>query len=176
MTKKSAARQARDEAEKNLKENQCWDQLNQIYEGAKRLLAQHTMIHTLGREKNLIACLRDPSDTANSIRILANDLGNMNNRLKAIHDKHASKTGSGESPDEVLVSIGIAQEYSDLMEAHTSVIQPIAMKILEDFDYSEKRLASLANVSEEVQSQKVIETDQSKLDISDAVIVTETKA
>ncbi len=142
MTKKSPARLQRDAAKKELADNKCWDELNHIYESARIMLYQHATIHALASNKPLLACLENTASTANSIRILTKDLNDLNNQLNSIHSKHADRSGGSQDPDEVWMSIMIGQEYSQLMETHTSVVQPTAFKILEDFQYAENKLAS----------------------------------
>lgn len=143
MTKKSAARMARDATKEQLKDNRCWDELNQIFDDARVMLYQHTVIGTLAGNSQLQSCLENPSSTANSIRILGNDLKSLNEQLTSIRSKHAGKTGGSQNPDEVWNSILIGQEYAQLMETHSSVVQPTALKILEDFQYAEKKLNNL---------------------------------
>ena len=146
MTKKSMARQQRDAANKQLENNSCWDELNRIYESARVMLFQHTGIHALASNQQLQACLENPASTANSIKILAKDLTDLNNQLTSIASKHQGMVGGSKDPDEVWRSITIGQEYAQLMETHTSVVQPTAFKILEDFQYAEKKLAAQNNV------------------------------
>lgn len=141
MTKKSLARQQRDAVEKQLQDNKCWDELNRIYESARVMLYQHTSIHALASNQQLQRCLENPSSTANSIKILSKDLMSLNEQLCAIYAKHQGKTGGSQDPDEVWQSIIIGQEYAQLMETHTTVVQPTAFKILEDFQFAEKKLA-----------------------------------
>lgn len=141
MTQKSLARRQRDAAAAQLQDNKCWDELNQIYESSRIMLYQHSTISALAKNQNLLACLPNPSSTANNIRILGNDLKSLNDQLTAIHAKHAGKTGGSTNPDEVWGTIVIGQEYAQLVETHTSVVQPTVFKILEDFQQAEIRLA-----------------------------------
>lgn len=145
MTKKSMARQQRDAAAKQLEDNRCWDELNKIYDSARVMLFQHTSIHALASNQQLQACLDNPSSTANSIKILAKDLQELNQQLCNIYTKHQGKVGGSQDPDEVWQSIVIGQEYAQLMETHTSVVQPTAFKILEDFQVAERKLVQQIN-------------------------------
>lgn len=141
MTQKSYARRQRDAAAAQLKDNKCWDELNQIYESSRIMLYQHSTIHSMAQNKQLLACLPDVTSTANNIRILTNDLKSLNQQLTAIRSKHDGKVGGSTNPDEVWESIVIGQEYAQLVETHTSVVQPTVFKILEDFQQAEIRLA-----------------------------------
>ncbi len=141
MTKKSAGRLARDAAKEQLQDNKCWDELNRIHESAHVMLYQHAGLHAVASDKRLQSCLENPSSTANSISILSRDLKMLNDQLSAIYAKHAGKTGGSQDPDEVWGSIMIGQEYAQLMETHTSVVQPTALKIVEDFQHAENVLA-----------------------------------
>lgn len=153
MTKKSYARQQRDAAKEKLSDNKCWDELNQIYESAKTMLYQHTIIHTLAQNKELLALLENPSSTSNSIRILSRDLLDLNNQLKQLAEQHQGKSGGSQNPDEVWQSIVIGQGYAELMNTHTAVVQPTAFKILEDFNYAEQKLRNMAAVARDLPSQ-----------------------
>ncbi len=157
MTKKSAARLQRDAAKSQLKDNHCWDELNQIYESARVMLYQHTGLHAVASNTDLQKFLENPTSTANSIRILSKDLKDLNERLSAIYQRHAGKTGGSQDPDEVWFSITIGQEYAQLMETHTSVVQPTALKIVEDFQYAENKYAAFlsANANQQVEAQQV---------------------
>ena len=159
MTKKSAGRLARDRAKQDLKDNACWDELNRIYESARVMLYQHTIISTLASNQQLLACLENPTSTANSIKILGGDLRALNEQLSTIYAKHQGKVGGSQNPDEVMGSIVIGQEYAQLMETHTSVVQPTALKILEDFQYAENKLASIAQQQRNLASQSAEVTD-----------------
>lgn len=141
MTQKSYARRQRDAAAAQLQDNKCWDELNQIYESSRVMLYQHSTIHAMAQNKQLLSCLVDATSTANNIRILTNDLKSMNDQLNAIRAKHAGKFGGSTNPDEVWSSIMIGQEYAQLVETHTAVVQPTVFKILEDFQQAEIRLA-----------------------------------
>lgn len=153
MTKKSAGRLQRDAEQAQLKDNRCWDELNRIYESARVMLYQHACIHQLASNQQLLACLENPSSTANSIKILASDLKSLNEQLLSIKSKHAGKVGGSQNPDEVWNSIVIGQEYAQLMETHTSVVQPTAFKILEDFQFAEKKLASIIQEQQNLASK-----------------------
>ena len=163
MTKKSTGRLQRDAAKAQLVNNMCWDELNRIWEGARVMLYQHTVISTLASNQPLLSCLENHTSTANSIRVLGNDLKSMNAQLSAIRAKHEGKVGGSQDPDEVWNSIMIGQEYAQLMETHTSVVQPTAMKILEDFQFAEKKLASIAAQQQNLASKSA--------DIVDAQVI-----
>ena len=142
MTKKSQARLARDRARKQAREhlkknNRCWDELNNIYQSAKTMLYQHIVISTLAANKELMARLKDPNSTINNIKILGNDIRELNVKLEEIHQLHANRYGGSDNPDEVMYSINISQKYAELMETHNSVVQPTALKILEDLNQAE---------------------------------------
>lgn len=143
MTKKSLARQQRDRMAEELKDNRCWDELNGIYDSARVMLGQHASIHTLASDKNLQACLENPTSTANSIKILARDLKTLSDDLNAIHQRHDGKVGGSQDPNEVMTAIGIGQDYAILTERHVAVVQPTAFKILEDFQQAETKLANI---------------------------------
>ena len=164
MTKKSANRLARDKIKKDLHDNQCWDDLNNMYTNMLQLISQHANISTLAQRKDIIACVENKETLIMNIRALSNDLRTMNEDLVKIKALHEGKTGGSQDPDEVFSSINIFEHYRLFMERHDAVIMPTALHIIEQFDQAERKLHNLIN-----------EADLKDPDvISDAVMVSET--
>jgi len=183
MTKKSASRLARDQAQANnqrhmanntsykgekeaLKNNTCWDDLNGIYTGVVQMLATHASISQLANNKELIGAIVNKTALIENIRSLANDLREMHNRLNGIYSLHKDKTGGSNDPDVVFSTITIAEQYNKLMEDHEGVIAPTAYYILEQFDQAEKILMAAQRVNTDLADPKVI---------SDVEVISEVK-
>lgn len=141
MTKKSASRILRDarkqDAERRLKDNTIWDDLNGTYNGCAQALGQHAGIAVMLSRKEVFPFLKDPVTLSENIRSLTGDLQAMNAELKEIHAQHAGKKGGSQNPDEVIHSIQIFEQYHLFLERHNAVIMPIAMHILEEFGQAE---------------------------------------
>lgn len=176
MTKKSMARQMRDEEQKaqeqKAKNNNCWSDVEGIYQSTKQLLGQHTMIRSLGQSKHLLPLLTNPAETATNIRILAKDLQSLNERIEANHQKHDGRTGNALTPDEMATTIEIFQEYQDIVEIHNGAVLPTAYKIVEDFQAAEAKFAEIAkNQATEVVVEDAAPVDLVQRDTSTATVV-----
>lgn len=162
MTKKSMARVQRDneqrEVDDKLKTNTCWDDLTGIYANVRELLIRHTAIASFKDRVEIHNFLRDRNSTIQHISILANDLLALNQQLSNVHQKHVNKKGGAKTLDEMMESYGIANEYLELSSKHDTVVMPVVMKILEDFDFAEKAYANSLN---EANSNVVVESNES---------------
>jgi hypothetical protein len=168
MTRKSTARLERDarkeSAEEQLKNNNCWDELNGIYTSMLGLLAKHASLSQLASDKELIAAIDDKSTLVTNLKILANDLRTLNSELKQIHDQHGDKTGGSTDPDVVFTTINIFEQYNLFMERHQAVVMPIVYHITEQFDQAERKLNALARAEADLKDPNVV---------SDAIIVSD---
>ncbi len=152
MTKKSAARLARDAQEKEgkksvtdrinenkikqkeMKENHCWDDLNQMYEQMITLLRQHSGISALASNKTLISNVVNKQTLVSNINSLAQDLCTMNAELTELKALHDGRVGSATDPDDLILCLQTFERYKLFMERHDAVIMPTAMYIIEQFD------------------------------------------
>lgn len=166
MTKKSASRQMRDKMKKDLKDNKCWDDLNNMYFSMLQLISQHANISLLAQRKDIIAMVDDKETLTINIKSLANDLRTMNDDLSKIKAMHEGKSGGSQDPDEVFNSITIYEHYRLFMERHDAVIMPTALYIIEQFDQAERKLID-ANKEKELKDPNVV---------SDAIIIDENNA
>lgn len=129
------------EVDDKLKTNTCWDDLTGIYTNVRELLIRHTAIASFKDRVEIHNFLRDRNSTIQHISILANDLLALNQQLSNVHQKHVNKKGGAKTLDEMMESYGIANEYLELSSKHDTVVMPVVMKILEDFDFAEKAYA-----------------------------------
>ena len=144
MTRMSANRFERKtrekEAQKALKSNTCWDDLNQISGAANELMQRHLVIAGMMRNKELCAFLTDAKSVASNGKLLAKDIGTLAHELAALQSLHAEKTGGTDDPDVVMHTIGIYEQYQLFLERHEAVVMPTIGAILEQFHIAEERL------------------------------------
>lgn len=141
MTKKSSARLARDAQKKHAKEtaklNNCWDDLNGIYQSCVGLMQSHSGISVCASNPEIIMAVEDKETLVSNINMLSNDLVKLNEELAELHKLHMDKSGGTEDPNEVMHSIGIFEQYNLFMERHDAVVMPTVTYILEQFDKAE---------------------------------------
>lgn len=146
MTKKSLARLARDAEKKRtqdqLKKNNCWDDLNNIYQECCNLLGAHTHLAGLAQNKEVIAKVGDKETLTRNLRMLAQDLGNLKSELLQIRATHEGKTGGSNDPDVVFSTIEVFERYNLFMERHEAVVMPTVYHILEQFKQAEDAVAA----------------------------------
>ena len=176
MTKKSVARQARDAVEQKnkrakaqLKDNNCWGDLNEIYIYNMKLLMAHTELAQVAQDKQLLECIPDKATIVDLIRGLARDTVALSGELRDIYSNHGDKTGGSQDPNEVMRSIQIAEHYNLWVERYNAVIMPTVYQITEQLGQAEKILnqkradAAAAdaidpNVITDVEVKEVVET------------------
>lgn len=153
MTKKSAGRLARDAKAKamletaaanakQLENNTCWDDLVVIYNDCVRLLHTHGLLSQKAHDAELLAEVSDKATLVTNIRLLAGDLKMMSEELRALHALHADKSGGSQDIDEVMTSIGLAEQYNLWMTKHDQVVMPTVYHIIEQFNQAEGRIAA----------------------------------
>lgn len=143
MTQKSFARKQRDAAKERAKEqledNKCWDDLNEIYNEAARLLHSHAAIAGYASDTDLHRYLPNPSLTVKNLKSLGSDLRQLSEELKGIKAEHANKTGGSDDADEVMGTFSIFEKYNLFTERHNAVVLPTAYQIVEEFAQAEQR-------------------------------------
>jgi hypothetical protein len=146
MTRKSAARQARDAAAErmgvHLKTNTCWDEVTAIYGDCVAMLMQNMGVVQVGRNEGLIVAVDDKATLAQNLRLLAQDLRIMNEELVKISERHQGKTGGGKTPDEMMESIQVYEMYAMWLQKYDTVVNPTVLHICEIYDLAEQRLGS----------------------------------
>lgn len=160
MTKKSAARIARDNEKKSTEEkakqfkksvqgNKSWNELEDIYQGAVQLLQSHTTLASFATRHDLLSQIDDKATFVNNMQQLTGDLNTMSEELKKIHDSHAGKQGGANTPNDFIQVVEIFEMYNLFMERHQAVVIPTALYITEQLEQAEKKLAALAAQAEQ---------------------------
>ena len=156
MTKKSAARIARDNKKKSAEEktkqfsksvqgNKSWDELEDIYQGAVQLLQSHTTLASFATRHDLLSQIDDKATFVNNMQQLTGDLNTMSEELKMIHEQHVGKQGGANNPNDFIRVVEIFEMYNLFMERHQAVVIPTALYITEQLDSAEKKLAEQNN-------------------------------
>ena len=150
MTKKSYARLTRDaakaRAEASLKDNRCWDDLNDIKDSCTQLLLSHGHIAQYSTNQVLIAAVKDKETLTQNIRLLGSDLNQMKIELGQIAATHEGRSGGSQDPDEIVGTYEVYERYNLFMERHQAVVMPTALHITEQFGEAEKRLKGALDI------------------------------
>lgn len=195
MTKKSHARLQRDaEAKKNGEGkismqqrvgknakinplNNCWDDLNTIYESCAQLIFQHVHLASYLRNQPLMCEVVNRDQLVANIQLLSNDLGKLRDELTEINNQHNTKSGGSQDPDEVMFTITIYEQYQLFMQRHDAVVMPTVYHIVEQLDQAEKKLLEKTKQLEEIKNTPVPEAAfLEKTDGSGAIINANIKA
>ena len=135
-----AVEQARaDEMERKKAEGwmPVWDDLRSLYiECAKGVMAP-AVLGALARRKDIIEHIRDQVGLQTRIEMFKRDIITLKNELTGIAAEHAGKTGGTSDPDELMLSIQIAEKYNLFKERMSAIIEPTVAHILEIFTEAE---------------------------------------
>lgn len=166
MTRKSTARLARDDkerrlaaAQEQLKENACWDDLEQIRQQCLGMIQKHTYIAGFLRDRELMAHVEDIPLLTERARLLQRDLVSLGEDLEKLYDLHRGKTGGAEDPDVLMHSIHIHEQYSLFMERHEGVVMPTVGAILDQINMAEHRQAVALQAAREALAEEGIDPD-----------------
>jgi len=110
-----------------------WDAVQDLYNTMLALSTAPGQVHELLRARDLVALLPDPKSLLNNSTILANDVVEYNNRLSAIYNKHAGRTGEATDPDDQMAAMQIFQEYVMWEESYRMVVIPMIQTITDTF-------------------------------------------
>lgn len=146
MTKKSFARLQRDAAAKEsklaqhkiLKENTCWDDLNEIYGQCVQMLQANAHLGAAAQDTEILAALEDKATFVRNARMMANDLREMSQDLTKLRELHLNKPPGSDDPDVVMYTINIAEQYNLWMAKYQSVIMPTALHLVEQISLAER--------------------------------------
>lgn len=147
MTKKSAARLARDQAQKDLATTSCWTDVNDISNKCEQLLASCAALHPSMRDPQLLDMVEDKALLAKNLRILSGDLGKLSTELQGLKKLHAGKTGTASDPQELITSINIFEQYMMFIERHDALVMPTANHIAEQLEVARRRMVDAANTA-----------------------------
>lgn len=179
MTKKSLNRQMRDKQKvdeaANFDNNQCWDDLNAIYNDSARMLHQHSSITGFLRNTELMKHVTDISLLSRLGKQLAADLSYTNEELAALHALHKDKTGSAEEMEILLQCLEIYQRYVVFIDKHKLVLEPTFLRMVELIQEAERlmNIANGINPDEPTASDAVIAEQQQDTSIITDVIFNE---
>lgn len=140
MTQKSAARKARDQANKDLKSTSCWDDVNTISARCTELLNSSAMLEPLMQDARLMSHVAEPATLAKNVRILATDLGTLHKELQGLKQLHVGKTGTAADPQELVHSIQVFEQYMMFVERHDALVMPTANHIAEQLETARQKM------------------------------------
>ena len=174
MTKKSQARLTRDtnmntdkksvserintnrKNKNEFEQNNCWNDLQNMYQQMVTLINQHTVIAELAKDKSLITYIVNKNALTINIQSMANDLLKLNGELKEIYSKHNNKHGSAKDPDEMIQCMTIFETYKLFMERHDGVVMPTVTYILDQFHEAERLRDAFERVDKDLTDPNVI--------------------
>lgn len=170
MTKKSAARLARDEAKKELeqfkREANPWDDLMDVYRANKAMLqevpAQILYLFSVEKIGNF---MENPKLTADLIRCMQADIAQMNQELEEIAAGHKHRSGKAVDDDDFIQSLTFIEAYNSFKVKFEGVILPNVQTITQHYDQA------VAKVQEIVQAEQNKESITDPNVVSDAVII-----
>lgn len=159
MTKKSAARLARDE---NIKEcNSCWDDLNNIYNScAVGINNAIVKLSELYKDVSVRPFLENRKEIATFLRGVGKDKKELAARLEAIHEKHKDKTGGMTKEDRAsfnTLSLELANEYNEWNAVMQTAFIPNIDYLIAQYGLAAEKL--MAHV-EELAKANLVESTQ----------------
>lgn len=143
MTKKSSARLAKDAQKKRieneLKDNRCFDDINELKEKCTGLLLAHGALAEQVKDIELLSYAKDRQSLNDNLSMLSRDLLTMSAELNQISVQHSGKSGGSSDPDELYRTIAIAEQYGLFMERHEANIMPTVTHLIEQINQAENR-------------------------------------
>lgn len=123
---------AREKAMKDaIQNNNCWEQVNTTSALAGQLLRQYCQVPAILNNRNLLAYIEDLHTFSNLIKVLAKDLGRLNEQYKEIKAAHKDKEGVVRAidADDMLYSDEIHEKYLQFIQLHEATISPVYNQI-----------------------------------------------
>ena len=131
MTQKSEARKARDAEAKaktdHYKNNNCWDELNGIYEKCGHALIGVARLLSSVNEIPEITSYFDPRDagtTISALNALRSDLNTFTTELAGIGNLHRHLKGGARDEDSFIQMTGIYDSYTNFQARYSQIIDP----------------------------------------------------
>ncbi len=148
MTKKSAARLARDEYRKN---NTAWSDIEQLYQANNALLTTvSSQVANFFAIEDMAAFI--PADhrnkTVSAIRTLSTDVRAFKEDLDKIHATHAGRSGPLKPEEDMLTVIELSEAYLTLETQINSVVTPIYHYLLSIMEQATNKAAAMVQNSE----------------------------
>ena len=147
MTKKSQSRLERDQLQKNLQQpNQCWDDLNGIYNNCQAALTTMTArIVAIYKTEGLVSFIENKAEVAQLLRGLRQDRNEFQAELTAIQQLHAGKTGGSEESYLDRESLEIFENYRNWHARFEAVFVPTV----------ERLVAEVADIGQRIAAAKI---------------------
>lgn len=116
-----------------LENNNCWDELQGVYNNCKALLFQYVTLLQHAGDPSLrpffTAALAQAA--ARLIRIVSADLSQLSGELNKIAAQHEGKTGGAKTMEEMAASLQFWEQYQLFIERHSGVVSPSVNELLE---------------------------------------------
>lgn len=125
MTRKSAARQKRDEFKKN---NKCWDDLKELYTSNYEALSTSGVgVVGMYRTPGIMQNVAEPNKVAIALKGLDQDIKAGQEKLNAIYELHKDRSGGYKDEDDLMYSFQIFNQYQQYVGIFTAnTLQTIA--------------------------------------------------
>lgn len=148
MTKKSSARQFRDqqaaEQSKNLKKEgrNGWDEVMNLSNGVLACMVVEVALKDPLKNKVLMSHLTNAEglDCAMKVRLLEQDLLAMLEKFKGIRARHEGKSGREVDYNEVMTGYEIVMDYERLQQEYDAFIIPTKSDIIQYINNAEHRM------------------------------------
>lgn len=117
-----------------------WDDLNGLYVQCAKAVMAPAILGQLAGRKDIIAYIQDHKGLQQRIEMFKRDILQLKAELTGIAAEHAGKEGSSDDPDDIMLSIHIAEKYNLFRERLAAVIDPTVAHIFEIFTEAEMRM------------------------------------
>lgn len=125
--------------------NTGWDDLNTIANECSVLaLSPHAVLPMI-KDPAKLALVKDMPRLEELSKILVERVTKYNDQLNAIKEKHAGKTGGNTSPDDLMVCLGIGEEYNNWIQLYQLNVLLVVNEISALFTPDESYLEETAN-------------------------------
>lgn len=110
-----------------------WDDLENTYRHCVGITATPATVLPYLKNKTLLALIPNPKELLGLAEILAKDAKDYNERLEAIHQTHAGRTGNMRDED-LLPLVELAEAYNAWLTSYDSVVVVNTRSILALFE------------------------------------------
>lgn len=107
-----------------------WDDLESLYLDCRALSVAPAKVVPLIKNPDKLQHVTDMKSLLEHAKVLNKDAVAYNERLEAIHRKHAGKTGSSTSSDELMEILVIGEEYQEWLIGFQTVVTPVVDQIM----------------------------------------------
>lgn len=114
--------------------DQVWDDLQRLYCECRTTASTPIQVLPLLKDKDRLKTVEEPKMLVDQARVLSKDLEQYTARLEAIYNQHRERTGNSQHPDELMVALGIGEEYHQWLYDFQTIVLPTVEEILEHFN------------------------------------------